>query len=267
MSDFKEMMQIDCSEKVEKKNGLNYLSWAWAWAEFKKANPDATYTVWRHPENHLPYVGDNCGYMVSTSITANGETHEMWLPVMDGANKAMKIDQYTYQVKEYKDRRWTGNYIDKTVEPISMFDVNKTIMRCLVKNMAMFGLGLYIYAGEDLPAAPSIEDVPAHQVVIDFGKYKAMGLTLGEVAQQGYLGLAYLKQGATGHRDPVMKAKFAEVWKAHAPEIKAEEVDDLIADAESTEELTAVYKLLSKEQQEEFKPKFSAAREDMEQAT
>ncbi len=79
--------------------------------------------------------------MVFTKVTIEGLTHEMWLPVMDGANKAMKAKQYTYKTK----------YAEKTVEPATMFDINKTIMRCLVKNLAMFGLGLYIYAGEDLP--------------------------------------------------------------------------------------------------------------------
>ena len=66
----------------------------------------------------------------------------MWLPVMDGANKAMKRTPYKYQTK------YNG---EKTVEAATMMDINKTIMRCLVKNLAMFGLGLYIYAGEDLP--------------------------------------------------------------------------------------------------------------------
>jgi hypothetical protein len=73
---------------------------------------------------------------------------------MDGANKAMKSSGYTYTTK----------YGEKSVEPASMFDVNKTIMRCLVKNLAMFGLGLYIYAGEDLPenevSAPPIVKAP-----------------------------------------------------------------------------------------------------------
>ena len=95
--------------------------------------------------------------MVFTSITAKGVTHEMWLPVMDGANKTMKKDAYTYQVKIYewneqkRKKEFMGNYEEKRVDAISMFDVNKTIMRCLTKNIAMFGLGLYIYAGEDLP--------------------------------------------------------------------------------------------------------------------
>ena len=71
----------------------------------------------------------------------------MWLPVMDNKNKAMKLSPYNYQVWDsYKKQ-----YVEKSVAAATMFDVNKTIMRCLVKNLAMFGLGLYIYAGEDLP--------------------------------------------------------------------------------------------------------------------
>ena len=65
----------------------------------------------------------------------------------------MKSERYTYQVKEYKNGSWTGGYIEKPVEAATMFDVNTAIMRCLVKNIAMYGLGLYIYAGEDLPPA------------------------------------------------------------------------------------------------------------------
>ena len=80
--------------------------------------------------------------MVFTEVTINGLTHMMWLPVMDGANKAMKSEGYIYDTKHKKGL---------TVEPASMFDINKAIMRCLVKNLAMFGLGLYIYSGEDLP--------------------------------------------------------------------------------------------------------------------
>jgi hypothetical protein len=89
--------------------------------------------------------------MVMTEMTVDGITHEMWLPVMDGANKAMKDRPYTYEVKEYKNGRWTGNYTEKDVAAATMFDINTAIMRCLTKNISMFGLGLYIYAGEDLP--------------------------------------------------------------------------------------------------------------------
>ena len=95
--------------------------------------------------------------MVFTSVTVNGLTREMWLPVMDGANKSMLDHPYTYRVKKYeynqetRKKEFMGNYEEKPVEAATMFDINKTIMRCLTKNLAMFGLGIYIYAGEDLP--------------------------------------------------------------------------------------------------------------------
>ena len=147
---FKILNAINVNENTEKKNGLTYLSWAWAWAELKKVYPDATYQI-RHFEGR-PYLYDaNLGYMVMTEITIDGITHEMWLPVMDGANKAMKDEPYTYEVKEYVNGRWTGDYVEKVVASATMFDINTAIMRCLTKNIAMFGLGLYIYAGEDLP--------------------------------------------------------------------------------------------------------------------
>lgn len=147
---FKTLNAIDVNEKTEKKNGLTYLSWAWAWTQLKKAYPDATYQIRQF--DGRPYLYDeNLGYMVMTEMTVDGITHEMWLPVMDGANKAMKDVPYTYEVKEYQNYKWTGNYVEKKVEAATMFDINTAIMRCLVKNIAMFGLGLYIYAGEDLP--------------------------------------------------------------------------------------------------------------------
>src|SRR5690606_27903565 len=152
---FEELYKINVNENVEKKNGLSYLSWAWAWAEFKKACPDAQYTI-RQFDNGLPYVHDpNTGYMVFTSVTAGGITHDMWLPVMDGANKSMKSTPYTYNTKYKKDL---------VVDAATMFDINKTIMRCLVKNLAMFGLGLYIFAGEDLPEGEEQQQEPKEDI-------------------------------------------------------------------------------------------------------
>ena len=89
--------------------------------------------------------------MCHTSVTIEGETLEMWLPVMDGKNKSMKKYKYTYPTR----------YGEKEVEPATTFDINKTIMRCLVKNLAMFGLGIYIYAGEDLPVVEEETPVKA----------------------------------------------------------------------------------------------------------
>lgn len=148
-SKFDELLELDLTDKVEKRSDgtteLSYVSWSYAWASFKKAYPNATYEIVKFPNSngdYLPYMYDaNTGYMVSTKVTADDLTYEMWLPVMNSNNKAMKSASYTYTTKRG----------DKTVEQASMFDVNKTIMRCLVKNLAMFGLGLYIYAGEDLP--------------------------------------------------------------------------------------------------------------------
>lgn len=143
---FEKLNAINVNEHTEGKNGLTYLSWSWAWAEFKKVYPEATYEVIKF--DGKPYVYDeNLGYICYTTVTVEGLTHEMWLPVMDGSNKAMKAKSYTYKDKYNKER---------TVAAATMFDINKTLMRCLTKNLAMFGLGLYIYAGEDLPESEQI---------------------------------------------------------------------------------------------------------------
>lgn len=137
---FETLSAINVNDKTEKKSGLTYLSWAWAWSEFQKVCPEATYQILKNTEG-LPYFADESGAIVYTRVTVGNITHEMWLPVMDGANRAMKSTPYTYTTK----------FGEKTVEAFTMFDINKTIMRCLTKNLAMFGLGIYIYAGEDLP--------------------------------------------------------------------------------------------------------------------
>ena len=125
---FETLSSINVNDKVEKNNNLSYLPWAWAWGETKKHYPSATYTVMRDPQTDKPYFTDtDLGIMVMTSVTIDTQTLEMWLPVLDYRNKAISIDKAT------------------------MFDVNTSLMRCLTKNLAMFGLGHYIYAGEDIP--------------------------------------------------------------------------------------------------------------------
>lgn len=138
---FERLSAINVNEYVEKKDGLTYLSWAWAWSVTKKECPDASYTIM--PTDY----DEDLGFMCHTSVTIEGQTLEMWLPVMDGKNKSMKKKPYTYSTK----------YGDKQVEAATTFDINKTIMRCLVKNLAMFGLGIYIYAGEDLPDSEPVK--------------------------------------------------------------------------------------------------------------
>jgi len=139
---FDRLSAINVNEHVEKKSNLTYLSWAWAWSVTKKECPDATYKI-------LPTdYDDSLGFMCQTEVTIEGETLGMWLPVMDGANRSMKKGEYT------------GKY-GKIVDGATTFDINKTIMRCLVKNLAMFGLGIYIYAGEDVPEGETIAPTPA----------------------------------------------------------------------------------------------------------
>ena len=117
---------INVNGKTEKKNGLTYLSWAFAWGEVKKLYPDSTYTVYENKDG-LFYHTDGRTAWVKTGVTVNGIEHIEYLPVMDHRNKSIALDS------------------------ITSFDVNKTIQRSLTKAVARHGLGLYIYAGEDLP--------------------------------------------------------------------------------------------------------------------
>lgn len=170
MNIFEELYEINVTDKVEQKNGLNYLSWAYAWAEVKKRDGNANYKIIMF--DNKPYIYDEIlGYMVCTEVTIFNQTYQMWLPVMDGANKTMLNHPYTYTTK----------YGEKTVDKATMFDINKTLMRCLVKNIAMFGLGLSLYTGEDLPEAEVTQE-EADNYKLTFGKFK--GMTLKEVQEE-----------------------------------------------------------------------------------
>lgn len=157
MNSFQELFNLDVSAHIDKrkqgKAELSYLSWAWAWAKVNEVDSEAQYEIKMFPDKDnllKPYIYDPVlGYMVFTSVTIKGQTKTMWLPVMDGSNKAMLDHSYQYKTK----------YDVKSVEPATMFDINKTLMRCLVKNIAMFGLGLKLYAGEDLPVTPEEQDI------------------------------------------------------------------------------------------------------------
>lgn len=145
---FNQLTSLNLNDKTEQKNGLTYLSWSNAWLEFKKVYPTATYNVVKNPQTGLPYFVDPAvGIMVFTEVEADGLKYSMWLPVMDGANKAMKTEAYTYQVWN----KTTKQYENRKVEAASMCDINRCIMRCLTKNIAAYGLGIYIYAGQDIP--------------------------------------------------------------------------------------------------------------------
>lgn len=127
---FEKLNAINVNEHVEKKNGLTYLSWAWAWAELKKMYPESYYTIYENKDG-LFYHTDGATAWVKTGVTVKAGEHEIehieYLPVMDFKNKSIPLAN------------------------ITSFDVNKTIQRSLTKAVARHGLGLYIYAGEDLP--------------------------------------------------------------------------------------------------------------------
>lgn len=123
---FIELYNVNVNEYVEKKNGLSYVSWSNAWAEVKKRYPDANYKVYETTDGCF-YFTDGKTCWVKTGVTVAGIEHIEYLPVMDHRNKSI------------------------TLENVTSFDVNKAIQRSLTKAIARHGLGLYIYAGEDLP--------------------------------------------------------------------------------------------------------------------
>lgn len=123
---FETLNAINVNGKTEKKNGLTYLSWAWAWQEVKKAYPKATYTIYENADG-WNYHTDGKTAWVKTGVTIDEIEHIEYLPVMDFRNNSIPLDKVT------------------------SFDVNKAIQRSLTKACARHGLGLYIYAGEDLP--------------------------------------------------------------------------------------------------------------------
>lgn len=131
---FTELNQINVNGHTEKKNNLTYLSWAWAWQEVKKLHPDAIYTIYENKDG-WNYFTDGHTCWVKTGVTINNIEHIEYLPVMDFKNKSIPVDVVT------------------------SFDVNKAIQRSLTKACARHGLGLYIYAGEDLPEGEDKEKV------------------------------------------------------------------------------------------------------------
>ena len=150
MNYFEQLNGINVSDKTEKKNGLTYLSWAWAWAEVKKKFPKSFYTVYENADGWNYFTDKNtCWVKTGVTVVTEEETieHIEYLPVMDFKNKSIKQTEVT------------------------SFDVNKAIQRSLTKAIARHGLGLYIYSGEDLPedaSKPAIDtqaDMPESERV------------------------------------------------------------------------------------------------------
>lgn len=130
---FETLSAINVSGKTEKKNGLTYLSWAYAWAEVKKLFPSATYKVYERDTQWGPvcYFTDGKTCWVKVGVTIEGLEHVEMLPVMNYKNQSIPLDKVT------------------------SCDANKAIQRCITKAIARHGMALYIYAGEDLPECES----------------------------------------------------------------------------------------------------------------
>ena len=138
---FQILFDVNVSDKIEKKNNLSYVSWSYAWAEVKKRFPDATYTVYENNQG-WNYFTDGRTCWVKTGMTVNGIEHIEMLPVMDFKNRSILL------------------------ENVTSMDVNKTIQRSLTKAAARHGLGLYVYAGEDLPECDQTEEKTAQEKVV-----------------------------------------------------------------------------------------------------
>lgn len=142
---FSQLNGINVNERTEKKNGLTYLSWVWAWGKVKENFPDATYTIYENADGWF-YHTDGKTCWVKTGVTVNGIEHIEYLPVMDYKNKSIPADQVT------------------------SIDVNKAIQRSITKACARHGLGLYVYAGEDLPEqekAPAADCADCGKGIVD----------------------------------------------------------------------------------------------------
>jgi hypothetical protein len=174
---------INVNGKTEKKGSLTYLSWAFAWGEVKKLFPDATYTIYENA-NGWNYHTDGKTCWVKTGVTVNGIEHIEYLPVMDNRNNSIKLDHVT------------------------SFDVNKAIQRSLTKAIGRHGLGLYIYAGEDLPETDKEDeeqkkDAARKQYEADIEAVKALleTVTDADTANQASHKLRELCTTADSERD------------------------------------------------------------------
>jgi len=160
---FEKLQEINVNDKVEKKNELTYLSWAYAWGELKKLHPTANYTIYENKDGWNYFTDGKTGW-VKTGVTVDGLEHIEYLPIMDNKNKSIPLDL------------------------ITSFEVNKTIQRSLTKAVARHGLGLYIYAGEDLP--DSSPEQPKLPTLDTLNEAQEIGVDLPKLA-------VYLKKANT----------------------------------------------------------------------
>lgn len=205
---FEVLNNIDVSKKTEKKNGLSYLSWPWAWGELKKLHPDANYTIYEN-EHGWNYFTDGRTCWVKTGVTIDGLEHIEELPVMDFKNKSLPL------------------------EKVTSYDVNKTIQRSLTKAIARHGLGLYIYAGEDLPEETQVQRQQARQKKAA-PKQQAKPGTMGEAAIDLYKELCerYIGEGRASDKISInacMRQAAAKFGADNPRDVPAEHMAEFVA--------------------------------------
>lgn len=195
-STFAVLSAINCNEHTEKKDKLTYLSWAWAWQITKQNFPDATFTIYENAEG-LNYHHDGRTCWVKTGVTIGGIELIEYLPVMDYRNQSIPLAKVT------------------------SFDVNKAIQRSLTKAIARHGLGLYIYAGEDLPDAA--DDEARAQV------NKAIADTQQEFDQDLEVALADLKAAKSRREILELDKRYRGVYGQYAKSPSQRYMDALAA--------------------------------------
>jgi len=208
---FEALSALNLNEFVEKRNDLTYLPWSDCFDVLRSVYPSATYKDIRNSDG-LPYFADpNTGIMVFTEVTIDGITSECFLPVMDFKNQAMKLEPYTYQAwNSFKKCNE-----EKSVAAATMFDINKTIWRCLVKNIAIAtGIGLYIFKGEDVPEKSNEETAStskqqkksaAQPTPKPFDKYAGLKATINSAPDVNTLMSLYLDHEAEITANPQLK--------------------------------------------------------------
>ncbi|MDA2722245.1 DUF1071 domain-containing protein [Bacillus cereus] len=198
---FSKLAQIDCTEHVEKKGRFSYLSWAWAVKKLREVDPTATWEVKRF--DGVPYLKTDCGYFVEVEVTVQGLPLSQIHPILNNQNKPI-------------------------AEPNS-FDINTSIQRCLVKAIALHGLGLYIYAGEDLPEIqePMITAQQVGAIKLNIKKLATIR-KVDEDAIKGHLGIKDVAELTLKQAEEVLKksTKWVKQAEKEIEEAKSKETDE-----------------------------------------
>ena len=155
---FTELDRVDVTQHIEKKGRFSYLSWAYAVRELKKRHPRATWMVHEYGEDDIPYIKTECGFFVKVTVTVDDVDMTQVHPVLDHQNKPLTAP--------------------------NAFQINTSIQRCLAKAIALHGLGIHLYAGEDLPPSPPLDNLQRKELLNVLDTKKADKRLLEKVSEQ-----------------------------------------------------------------------------------